>query len=549
MAINSLFPDPSDLPSGDGGLIANILAQYAAAPPDTSAPLSPIEAQMMGMTGPNQPVSGLGPAYATPPAPAQQPAAAPQPAQPQNAPIAVGNVMMPRIGAGFTPPAIDPQTGETVQPTAPAQPAPSQPQQPQQAAPAAPSFLDATRSHLDASDQSLRHGGGLIGGLTALVTGQRHDPVALAQADQAARQQTQVKQLATALTGAGIPQQQALQLATIHTIDPESGRALIAKALGPPQAAPQYAWDPTTKKAVKTYDTDAKDNFVTVQTGEDAQGAKTFSKMNKATGEMTPIAGAPGADNGGGIGDTTKTGEEYLNSLPPKIRGTVKALAEYRQAPPTGFAAAKPYYAKTIMPAVQQYDPTYDATQYGARAAGAKDFTSGKSSEMVRSANQTLQHVNALLDSADALHNGNYPTLNYVGNKANEMTGGGEPGAFITNAHAVADEMGKVFKGSNLSDSEIKAWADNLSPNMSPAQQRAQIGKMTELLHGALDALDEKRVASIGQGASDKAGPIIKPEGQKVLQRIDQWLKSNGTASGAAASGTAPTGVKWSVVQ
>lgn len=452
------------------------------------------------------------------------------PAAPANAsPIAVGNYQMPRIGpaAAFTP-----------QPAAPAQ----QPQQP--AAPAAPSFLDTTRSHLDASDQSLRHGGGLIGGLTALVTGQRHDPAALAQADQAAQKQKEAQQLATALAGAGIPQQQAIQLAIIHAIDPKSGRGLIAKALGPPQAAPQYAWDPTTKKAVKTYDTDAKDNFVTVQTGEDAQGQKTFAKMNKATGEMTPIAGA--SDNGGGIGDTTKTGEEYLATLDPKIRGQVKALAEYRQAPPTGFAAAKPYWAKTIMPAVQQYDPTYDATQYGARAAGAKDFTSGKSSEMVRSANQTLHHVNALLDSADALHNGNYPSLNYIGNKANEMTGGGEPGAFITNAHAVADEMGKVFKGSNLSDSEIKAWADNLSPNMSPAQQRAQIGKMTELLHGALDALDEKRVASIGQGAADKAGPIIKPEGQKVLQRIDAWLSKSGAAG---AGNTTKSGVSWSVVK
>jgi hypothetical protein len=86
-----------------------------------------------------------------------------------------------------------------------------------------------------------------------------------------------------------------------------------------------------------------------------------------------------------------------------------------------------------------------------------------------------------------------------------------------------------------LSDSEIHAWADNLSPNMSPAQQRAAVGKMTELLHGALDALDEKRVASMGQAASDKAGPIIKPEGQAVLKRIEGWLKAGGgNAAGAA---------------
>jgi hypothetical protein len=106
--------------------------------------------------------------------------------------------------------------------------------------------------------------------------------------------------------------------------------------------------------------------------------------------------------------------------------------------------------------------------------------------------------------------------------------------------------MSKVFKGSNMSDAEIHAWEDNLSPNMSPAQQRAQIGKLSELLHGSLQALEEKRVASIGQVAADKAGPLIKPEGQRVLQRIDAWLKAG---NAAAAGGTAPTGVKWSVVQ
>jgi hypothetical protein len=499
----TLFPDsiynPATFGPSQGGLIDQLLASGALSPIPPSA----------GFPG----APGQAPASAAaPPVVAADDDEAPA-APAQASPLAIGNYQMPRIGptAAFTP-----------------QPAPM-PQQPAAAPAAAPSPLDIIRSHLDAGAQSFGHGGGLIGGTAALITGQRHDP----QNEAHQQQLAQTQQLATALAGVGIAPQRALQLATIRAIDPEAGRQLIEKEMGPPQAAPQYAWDPTTKKAVKTYDTDAKDNFVTVQTGEDAQGQKTFQKMNRATGEMTPIASAPGADNGGGIGDTTKTGEEYLATLDPKIRGQVKALAEYRQAPPTGFAAAKPYWAKTIMPAVQQYDPTYDATQYGARAAGAKDFTSGKSSEMVRSANQTLQHVNALLDSADALHNGNYPTLNYVGNKANEMTGGGEPGAFITNAHAVADEMGKVFKGSNLSDSEIKAWADNLSPNMSPAQQRAQIGKMTELLHGALDALDEKRVASIGQTAADKAGPIIKPEGQKVLQRIDGWLKSNSDASNA----------------
>jgi hypothetical protein len=526
--MNSFFDDYTDpqtfggVQGAQAGLIDDLLKSVAATPtPSAGFPAAPMDAN------------------------AAIPAPAPQPQQ--ASPIDVGGYQMPRIGpaAAFTPPQINPSTGEAVTP----QPAAAPLQQPaaQPAAPAAPTFLDTARSHLDTAAASMDHGGGLIGGLTSLVTGQRHDPVARLQADQQVAQQKQVQQLSAALTGRGIPADQALQLAKIHAIDKEAGKALIEKALGPPQAAPQYAWDPKTGKAVHLYEPEQKDNFTMVQTGENGLGVKQFSKMNKATGELTPIGAAPGADNGGGLGDMNLNGKDYLATLDPKTAGVVKAVAEGRQAIPGG-PAGKSKYWTNIIPAVQQYDPTFDATNYNGRVAGVKDFSSGKSSEMVRSANQTLHHVNALIDSADALHNGSYPSMNWVGNKLAEATGAGEPGAFVMNAHAVADEMGKVFKGANLSDSEIHAWADALSPNMSPAQQRAAVGKMTELLHGALDALDEKRVSSIGQVAADKAGPIIKPEGQAVLKRIDSWLKA-GNAPGGAAGGTAPTGVKWSVVQ
>lgn len=456
--------DPATYQPAQSGLIDRILAGYAAAPTNAGPgfPASPMDAQ----------------------------ASAPAP-QPQNAPIAVGDYQMPRIGSGFDlpPGQLDPNTGEHV-----IQPA---------AAPA-PSPVDDIGSHFRAAWQSMRHGGGLLGGISGLVTGQRDDP----QADLQARQQAQLRQQFTALVNAGLSPQEA----TVAVLNPDAGKAIIAQKFTKPQ----------------------NDSFSVVQTGEDGLGKKTFSKMNKATGEMTPIAAAPGADtNGGGFGDMSKTGAAYLATLPPQQAGIVKAMVEGRQPPPSSFALSKPYW-QNMLQAAQAYDPTFDATNWSGRVASVKDFSAGKSAEMVRSANQTLAHVDALLNSADDLHNGSYPALNWFGNKYNEATGGGEPGAFRTNAHAVAEEMSKVFKGANMSDAEIHAWEENLSPNMSPAQQRAQIKKLSELLHGSLDALEEKRVAGMGQMAADKAGPLIKPEGQAVLKRIDAWLKSD---SAAGASG------------
>jgi hypothetical protein len=347
---------------------------------------------------------------------------------------------------------------------------------------------------------SIAHGGSIYGA----VTGNFDDPKSM--------QQAQLQQQIKALVNAGLTPQEA----TATVLNPEVGKAIIAQKFAKPQ----------------------NDNFSVVQTGEDGLGRKSFSRMNKSTGEMTPIASATGADTNTGLGDMSKTGAEYLATLPPDVAGRVKAMAEGRQPLPSSYALSKPYW-QNLITATQNYDPTFDATNWSGRIAGVRDFSAGKSSEMVRSANQTLAHVNALLDSADALHNGNYPSLNWVGNKFNEATGGGEPGAFRTNAHAVAEEMSKVFKGANMSDSEIHAWEENLSPNMSPAQQRAQIAKLSELLHGSLDALEEKRLAAIGPMAAEKAGPLIKPEGQAVLKRIDAWLKAG------AAPGALPAG--WSV--
>lgn len=491
-----IFDASNYSPVGNGSWLDGILGSLGVQP-STGFPASPMNARAS--------------------APAPQPAA-----QPQNAPIAVGDYQMPRIGGGFLAdyPQHDPATGDTMPARAASAPTPQ---------PAAPNPLLKMAAGL----HNIANGSSIYGA----VTGNPDDPKSV-------QRQDAQKQFAALVTAGFSPQD-----AQIGALDPEARKVMIAQKFGPQTVTSLgqgYVAD-RNGKVTRAYTPEQNDNFVTVQTGEDGLGKKTFSKMNKATGAMTPIAPAPGADAAGGFGDTTKTGAEYLATLPPDVAGRVKAMVEGRQPNPGSLAMSRPYWQNMIA-AANAYDPTFDATNWSGRVAGVKDFSAGKSSEMVRSANQTLHHVNSLLDAADALHNGNYPSVNWVGNKFNEATGGGEPTAFVINAHAVADEMGKVFKGANLSDSEIHAWADNLSPNMSPAQQRAAIGKMTELLHGALDALDEKRVSSIGQAASDKAGPIIKPEGQAVLKRIEGWLKAGG-GTAAGATGTAPTGVKWSVVQ
>jgi flagellum-specific peptidoglycan hydrolase FlgJ len=350
-----------------------------------------------------------------------------------------------------------------------------------------------------------------------------------------------------------------LQKALINPFTPENVRTALTQEYKMRADAAQKAADPmraldmqTKQLAIRKAQQDLdkpSDKMQVVKIGQDSLGREQYGIFNKTDGTIKPYT-PPNGGQPDPLGNTDLTGKEYLATLPKEQANTVQLMVEGKIPPPTSFAMSKPYWQNMIS-AAKNYDPTFDATAWAGRVAGTRDFSAGKSAEMVRSANQTLHHVGSLLDSMDKLNNGTYPMLNSVGNFIAEARGSGAQGAFRTNAHAVAEELSKVFKGNNLSDAEIKSWEHNLHENMSPEQQRTQVAKLSELLQGSLHALDEKRTASLGPIAAEKAGPIIKEEGQRVLERINKWVNGNKTpdapAASAAPQGKTSSGVSWSI--
>lgn len=406
----------------------------------------------------------------------------------------------------------------------PQQPQPVQ-QEPVSSAPQSPGILDRLSNGVAANSMTLT---GLGAGIAEGGIGRGLELAASAQRYDQANRQKGTTQNATfqALRAKGVSDADIAAAAS----SPEVMKALVTQHYGKhPVQSIGNGYIVQDGKVVKAYEPEDKNKLV--QIGEDGLGRKTFGVMNQVTGEIKPYI--PPADNtvpqANPLGNTDLKGEEYLASLPSDKASIVKQMVEGRLAPPSSLALTKPYW-QGMLAAANNYDPTFDATQWSGRVAGARDFSSGKSAEMVRSANQTLHHTGQFLDSMDNLNNGSIPAFNYVGNTLNEMRGGGAPTAFRINAHAVSEEMSKVFKGANLSDAEIKQWESNLGENMSPEQQRAAVGKLRDLLHGSLDALEEKRANAIGPIAAGKQGPLIKEEGQKVLQKIDDWL-AKGTGS------------------
>lgn len=427
--------------------------------------------------------------------------------------LPIGGYQMPRIGnpdqfqpqQAMTPPNAQPTQGQL----------PQQAQQPQQQDIPLPPALGGS-------------GGGFGAGMRGFLNNAHTGPIGAilggiggAMGMQSPAQQNlnaQYQALRQTFQGSGMSPQEASSKAMLAVMNPEAGKTLINEALTNKEKYGVVSEDPFAGK---------KYGFIN-ERDQTVNGKPIGAQTDAMGGSGSPLADMEKAKSAG------VQGEALYEYLPKQIAPMVRAMIEGRQPLPTGAAMRNPA-TLALIDAAHSVDPTFDATSWGARSAGAKDFTSGKSSEMVRAANQTLAHVGSLLDAMDNLHNRSVPVWNYVANTANEATGGGQPGAFRTNAHAVAEEMSKVFKGANLSDSEIRHWEQNLSENMSPDQQKAQIAKLSELLHGSLQALEEKRVAAIGPMAAEKAGPVIKPEGQKVLERIDGWLKGNGGSQTTSA--------------
>lgn len=420
----------------------------------------------------------------------------------QAQPLAIGNYQMPRLGGAdqyqpqqaMIPPNAQPAQGQLPQ----GQPAPQPQQQPEQALPPAFGGGGSVLGRLGNPD-----------GLIARLTG--NDSRSQAQQNLTA----QYKALRQSLIDNGETPQAASSKAMVATMNPEAAKTIIPELFTNKQKFGVISKDPLEGE---------KYGFIN-ERDQTINGKAIDASQPASTGGS--LAGLQAARAAG------VTGEALYQHLPAQLAPTVKAMIEGRQPLPSTAAMRSPA-TLALIDAAHAVDPTFDATSWASRQAGAKDFTSGKSAEMVRAANQTMSHVGSLLTAMDNLKNTNYPIANAIGNTVRENLGAGEQGAFRTNAHAVAEEMSKVFKGANLSDAEIRHWEQNLTENMSPAQQKAQIAKLSELLHGSLAALDEKRIAAIGPMAAAKAGPILKEEAQRVLERIDGWVKGNAPEAKAA---------------
>jgi hypothetical protein len=189
--------------------------------------------------------------------------------------------------------------------------------------------------------------------------------------------------------------------------------------------------------------------------------------------------------------------------------------------------AAKEKFLKNLGAAY----PEYQQQIYATRQALIKSATSGDIGKNITAYNTAISHAQQLSQAADALNNGDMPTLNKLGNALGYQFGSDKTTNFNVIKNALSGEISKVFKGGEATDAEIKAVQEPFSAANSPAQLKGAIDNAIHLMNSKRDAL--KQQVDLGmQGKPNFGGGNSNQGAQKTLSQaaIAQAAKDHGVS-------------------
>lgn len=441
----------------------------------------------------------------------------------QAQPISIGSYQMPRIGdaSQFASNAVLPQNST---PTVGQVPPPAV-QPPPVAQPALPTFLGGQPSNAGVGDrlsaglQNFANAGGVLpaiaNGLSGLLTGNRTDKLGMQQQNLRAQYEALVPTLGP-------------QKAMLAVMNPEAGKLILDSVFG-------------------------KDKYTPVKT-KNMMGEESVSAFNSNTGTIKPVGGAPPSSDGGMLGDLSKTGAEYLATVPKQQAGILQGMVDGTIQPPSSFALAKPYW-QTMLAGAKNLDPNFDANTWATRHKMSTDIAASGNSSMggiLSNGKSAFQHLaelsNSMTDLGNTSHN--FPggsaaaaAQNYLGNK---VFAGSDTAAKIK---AINDNLGhfgqestKFYSGTGGGVEERMNALKEMNPlYTSSAEMAAYLTKEKGLM---LDRLRQKEAQirdTMGEMFLQKH-PVFTPQLQDTISHIDANIKKLTGDAPTQAAGTVQEG-------
>lgn len=259
--------------------------------------------------------------------------------------------------------------------------------------------------------------------------------------------------------------------------------------------------------------------------------------FDKSTGEIKKGT-ATATDFGGLQGKDLLAAVQKQN---PAVASQVTAIIEGRAPYPSG-SRLNPVQQQ-VKELVTQIDPTFEAGNSGARIKVRNEFNAGgpnSPAASITAGNTAIQHLGHLSDEAEKL--GNFDTAipgnNQLNAVVNAVKGSGAAGAHIANFDSIRnkyiEEATKFYRGTGGNEADLQRDIAALNSAQSPSQLRDVIKTQAELMQSKINALQERWKHGMGPLVEDF--PIIHPESQSALDRINQRQLGKKVDGGEAAA-------------
>lgn len=234
--------------------------------------------------------------------------------------------------------------------------------------------------------------------------------------------------------------------------------------------------------------------------------------------------------------ENTRAGISPDGTVDPNIQKVAQQIADYRLPPPTAQAARTPRGIQ-LLGAVSDIDPTYDATQYGAKSAALKSLLAGKDGQTLDQVNTAVAHLSQLKPLLAALNSGDINIINSAKQAYQQATGKPAPTDASIVANMAAGEVNKVVTGGPGAEGDRDLARNMMQLKGSPEQQTEGMDNIIGLMAGRLNSVQNRFQQA-------KLGPtfdrMLMPETKAALA---SHAGGTATTPPAAAAPAAPAAV------
>ncbi len=238
--------------------------------------------------------------------------------------------------------------------------------------------------------------------------------------------------------------------------------------------------------------------------------------MTADANRKKPVVNVTGPNAPPPAGDFTKTGEDFLKTIPVQWRNTVKKIAAYEEDP-TKVASMRGGNREMLAQWVNQVNPGYKADEFANRKPTRERFTTGTQGQQINAINTAIGHIDQLTGLADKLGNSSFIPANELMNFAKTMTGGTAVTNFDTLKDALAGEVASVLsKSGSATVSGIKAAEEKIKASKSPSQLAGYVETLIPVLGSKLSSLDYQYHQAMGP---DDPFSALSPDVKAILTK------------------------------